>query len=158
MCFPTWKQQEPERTDGKNNTRELPSDDFDLSVAKGAAYYGLARRGEGIRIRGGLGRSYYIGIAASMPAIPGMPAPMKALCVAPFGTEEGTFIQMEDQEFVTVAGEPIQFDLLGSSVRKDDSAGMMIEDWNEGEIEPVATIETILEGDHGKTSARVCGD
>ncbi|RJP74854.1 MAG: Hsp70 family protein [Desulfobacteraceae bacterium] len=146
-----WKQQESDGSGKTETTRELQSHDFDLSVAKGAAYYGLAGRGEGVRIRGGLGRSYYIGIAASMPAVPGMPAPMKALCVAPFGTEEGSLIRIEDQEFVTMMGEPIQFDLLGSSVRKEDQAGMMIEDWNDGEIVPVAAIETVLEGDHGKS-------
>lgn len=48
--------------------RELPSLDFDRSVARGAVYYGLARRGGGIRIRGGLNKAYYIGVAASMPA------------------------------------------------------------------------------------------
>ena len=142
-----WKQPASEDVPA---ARELYSNDFDLSVAKGAAYYGLVRRGEGIRIRGGLGHSYYIGIAASMPAIPGMPAPMKALCVAPFGTEEGTHIRIKDQEFVIIVGEPIQFDLLGSSYRKDDLPGVVIEDWDEGEIEPVATIETMLEGEYGK--------
>ncbi len=147
-----WKQTtEIAEADDRGSTRELRSDDFHLSVAKGAAYYGLVRRGEGIRIRSGLGRSYYIGIAASMPAIPGMPAPMKALCVAPFGMEEGSFIRIEDPEFVIWVGEPVQFDLLGSSVRVDDQPGIVIEEWNEGEIEPVAAIETLLEGNHGKT-------
>jgi len=80
-----------------------------------------------------------------------MPAPMKALCVAPFGMEEGSFIRIEDPEFVVWVGEPVQFDLLGSSVRVDDQPGMVIEEWNEGEIEPVATIEALLEVNHGKT-------
>ncbi len=129
--------------------RELNSEDFDLAVARGAAYYGLARRGRGIRIRGGLGRSYYIGIAASMPAVPGMPAPVKALCVAAFGTEEGTDIRIPDREFVLVVGEPVSFDFLGSLSRKKDAAGEIVEDWQD-EIEEITSIETVLDGTSGQ--------
>ena len=68
----------------------LDAPDLDHAVAQGAAYYGLARRGRGIRIRSGAARSYYVGIESAMPAIPGLPAPLKALCVVPFGMEEGT--------------------------------------------------------------------
>ena len=64
-----------------------------------AAYYGLVRRGKGIRIRGGVARSYYIGIESAMPAVPGMPAPLKALCVVPFGMEEGTEADIPGREF-----------------------------------------------------------
>jgi hypothetical protein len=129
--------------------RELTTDDYDLAVARGAAYYGLARRGQGVRIRGGLGKSYYVGIAASMPAVPGMPTPLKALCVAPFGMEEGTEQNIAEQEFVLVVGEPVKFDFLGSSVRKTDSSGMVVEDW-QGAIEEITTLETILDGETGQ--------
>jgi len=128
--------------------REIESRDLDLAVARGAAYYGLTRRGEGIRIRGGLGRSYYIGVAASLPAVPGMPVPMKALCVAPFGMEEGTTATVETQAFVLVVGEPVKFDFLGSSTRHDDHIGTVVEDW-EGGIEEITTLETTLEGEYG---------
>jgi hypothetical protein len=43
-----------------------------------------------VRIRGGTARAYYVGVEVAAPAVPGMPAPVKALCVAPFGMEEGT--------------------------------------------------------------------
>jgi len=128
--------------------REIKTDEFDLAVARGAAYYGMARRGQGIRIRGGLGRSYYIGVAASMPAVPGMPAPIKALCVAPFGMEEGTETVLTDQEFLLVVGEPVKFNFLGSSLRLDDTVGTVVEDW-EQEIEEITTLETTLEGEYG---------
>src|SRR5262249_34249109 len=59
--------------------RALEGNDLDLAVAHGAAYYGLVRRGRGIRIRGGTARAYYIGIEAAAPAIPGAPPPIKAL-------------------------------------------------------------------------------
>lgn len=127
--------------------REIASANFDLSVAKGAAYYGLARQGRGVRIRYGLNRTYYIGIAASMPAVPGIPAPTKALCIAPFGMEEGTRTSLESQEFVLVVGEPAKFDFLGS-MHHDHPVGMVIEDW-QGQIRAIAEIETTLDGEPG---------
>jgi molecular chaperone DnaK (HSP70) len=130
--------------------REIEGADFDLAVARGAAYYGLARLGRGIRIRGGLGRSYYIGIAAAMPAVPGLPAPTKALCVASFGMEEGTATVIAGREFVLRVGEPVVFEFLGSTKRIDDAVGTIVEDW-EGDIEAVAALETTLEGEPGQT-------
>ncbi len=128
--------------------REIRPESYDLTVARGAAYYGLVRRGHGIRIRGGLGRSYYIGVAASLPAVPGMPVPLRALCVAPFGMEEGSRVMLKDREFALVVGEPVKFDFLGSSVRIDDAAGAVADDW-EDEIEEITTIEATLDGDPG---------
>ena len=133
---------------GARPIKEITSDNFDLSVATGAAYYGLARRGRGVRIRYGLNKSYYIGIAASMPAVPGIPAPTKALCIAPFGMEEGSQACLDNQEFALVVGEPAKFDFLGSQ-RHDDKFGDIIEDW-QGEVQAIAEIETILDGEAGK--------
>jgi molecular chaperone DnaK (HSP70) len=132
----------------ESSPRVLKSSNLDLAVANGAAYYGLARRGRGVRIRSGLNKSYYIGIAASLPAVPGMPTPIKALCVAPFGMEEGTTTDPTEQEFNLIVGEPVKFDFLSSVVRTGDEVGMLIEDWEE-EIESVTTIETTLKGNYG---------
>lgn len=107
--------------------RELDGTDFDLAVALGAAYYGQVRRGKGIRIRGGTARTYYIGIESSMPAIPGFPPPVKALCVAPFGMEEGAWAAMPDDELGLVVGEPSTFRFFASSSRKDDPAGALVD-------------------------------
>ncbi|MFA6009728.1 MAG: Hsp70 family protein [Desulfobacteraceae bacterium] len=130
--------------------REITSVDFDLSVARGAAYYGLARRGKGIRIRAGLERAYYVGIESSMPAVPGMVAPLKALCVAARGMEEGTDALIETEEFVLITGEPVVFDILGSTMRKDDTPGTVVDGWRDGEIENIAIIETTLTGESGR--------
>ena len=139
------------RTEDSEPVREIATTDLDMAVARGAAYYGLVRRGRGIRIRGGLGKSYYIEIAASMPAVPGLPAPTKALCVAPFGMEEGTRARVAEQRFVLVVGEPVCFDFLESSLRRNDAAGQTVEDWETEGIEPLTTLETILDGDAGTT-------
>ncbi|HBD08198.1 MAG TPA: nucleotide-binding protein, partial [Syntrophobacteraceae bacterium] len=103
--------------------RELTAVDPDLAVARGAAYYGLARRGQGIRIRGGVARSFYVGIETSMPSVPGIPAPIKAFCVVPFGLEEGSELAIREKEFGLVVGEPAEFSLLASTVRKHDQPG-----------------------------------
>ncbi len=123
--------------------RELAAVDLDLAVAKGAAYYGLARAGRGIRIRAGTARAYYIGVESAMPAVPGIPTPMKALCVVPFGMEEGAEAEIVDKEFGLVVGEPAVFHFLASTTRKQDRVGQEVEDWN-GEIQEVATLETFL--------------
>jgi molecular chaperone DnaK (HSP70) len=125
----------------------------DLAVAEGAAVYGLARRGRGVRIRGGTARAYYVGVEAAAPAVPGMPTPVKALCVAPFGMEEGTELELPGAEFGLIVGEPAEFRLFGSSVRRDDVAGTVIERWQPGELEELPPVETTLtrSGQEGRT-------
>jgi len=127
----------------EDEIRALQSVDLDLAVALGATYYGLARQGRGIRIRAGTSRSYYIGIESAMPAVPGIPTPMKALCVVPFGMEEGTQAEIRGKEFGLVVGEQAVFHFLGSTTRKGDSVGEEVEDWS-GEIEEVTTLEAHL--------------
>jgi len=139
---------------GDAPAKELAGAELDLAVARGAAYYGWARHGHGLRIRGGTARAYYVGVEAAMPAVPGMEPPVRALCVAPFGMEEGTQAEVPPQEFGLVVGEPTRFRFFCSSVRRDDQVGAMLEDatGNE-ELEEVAPIETTLPahgGDSGK--------
>ncbi len=118
--------------------------DLDLAVARGAAYYGFARRGRGVRIRGGLASSYYIGIESAMPAIPGIEPPMQALCVAPFGMEEGSSARIPSREFGLVVGEPVHFRFYGSTVRRDDQPGAILEDWDPAEIDVLPDIHAEL--------------
>jgi molecular chaperone DnaK (HSP70) len=135
-------------------TRELTGTDLDLAVAHGAAYYGLVRRGRGVRIRGGTARSYYLGIETAMPAVPGMPPPLKALCVVPFGMEEGTQADIPGQELGLVVGEPAEFRFLGSTVRKADRLGDTLSDWGD-EIDELAPLETMLPAGDGAVAGTV---
>jgi molecular chaperone DnaK (HSP70) len=125
----------------EEDLKQLSGTDYDLAVAHGAAYYGLARRGRGVRIRGGTARSYYIGIESSMPAVPGMAPPLKALCVASFGMEEGTEAEVPEREFGLVIGEPAEFRFLSSTTRKEDRVGTLIDEVDDtiNELAPVAT-------------------
>ena len=122
----------------------LDAPDLDHAVARGAAYYGMTRRGRGIRIRSGASRSYYVGIESAMPAVPGMPAPLKALCVVPFGMEEGTTATIGEREFGLVVGEPAEFRFLSSTVRKSDPPGALIEDWGD-DLDEMGPLEVTLQ-------------
>jgi len=131
--------------------KELEGADLDLAVARGAAYYGWVRHGHGIRIRGGTARSYYVGVEPAMPAVPGFEPPVKGLCVAPFGMEEGSKADVPPQEFALVVGEPTVFRFFASSVRREDRVGDVIDDAARSEeLEEVAPIETTLSGEAGK--------
>ena len=129
--------------------RELEDVDFDFSVAKGAACYGLAVNGKGIRIRAGLGRSYYMAVETAMPAVPGLVPPTRALCIAPFGMEEGSETECSDRIFNLVVGHEVNFDIMTSSVRKEDTFGVLIDNWEEKEINELSSIGTLLEGEKG---------
>jgi molecular chaperone DnaK (HSP70) len=132
--------------------RVLGGGDPEHAVARGAAYYGLARRGKGVRIRGGTARSYYIGVETAMPAVPGLRPPLKAFCVVPFGLEEGSDVELPAQEFGLVVGEPAEFRFLSSGTRRDDAVGTVVESWGD-EIVEMAPLETSLEwaGQEGTT-------
>ncbi len=140
--------------EGAASARMLEGADLDLAVARGAAYYGYARRGGGVRIRGGTARSYYVGVESSMPAIPGFEPPLEALCVAPFGMEEGTELELPGQEFGLVVGEPVHFRFFGSSVRRQDRIGTVLESWSPDELQELNEIQATLPAE-GRTPGDV---
>ena len=124
--------------------KTLEAKDLNLAVARGAAYYGLVRQGKGVRIRGGVSRSYYIGIETAAPAVPGVAPPLKALCVVPMGMEEGTEADVPGPEFRLVVGEPAEFRFLASTTRRGDEIGTILDRWAPEELIAVAPLETTL--------------
>lgn len=136
--------------DGAPPAQSLAGEDLMHAVARGAAAYARARQRGGIRIRGGVPRTYYVGIESAMPAVPGMPAPLKALAVAPFGMEEGTSAEVPAGEFGLVVGEPAQFRFFASLVRKQDELGALLDEFGD-ELEELTPISVCLpaEGDAG---------
>ncbi|MEO8599467.1 MAG: Hsp70 family protein [bacterium] len=130
--------------EGAPAARMLAGADLDLAVALGAAYYGYVRRGAGVRIRGGTARAYYVAVESAMPAVPGMAPPVHALCVAPFGMEEGTEAELSTQEFGLVVGEPVFLRFFGSSVRRQDQIGTMLDFWQPGELLELDEIRATL--------------
>ncbi len=138
--------------EGMPAVQPLSGEDLMHAVARGAAYHGLARRGRGVRIHGGVPRTYYVGIETAMPAAPGFAAPLKALTVVPFGMEEGTDVRIPGREFGLVVGEPAEFRFFASAARKNDQPGDLIEDFA-GELEELSPMEVTFGA--GETSAEV---
>jgi molecular chaperone DnaK (HSP70) len=121
--------------------------DLDHAVARGAAYYGWAKEHGGVRIRGGVARSYYVGIETAGLAIPGAPRPLRALCVVPFGMEEGAQVDVPSSEIGLVHGEPAEFRFFSSAVRKEDQPGTVLEQWSESELTETAPLTAALPAD-----------
>jgi hypothetical protein len=131
----TWLAEE-----GLPAVKPLSGEDLMQAVARGAAYYGIARTGRGVRIRGGVPRTYYVGVESAMPSIPGFPAPLKALAVVPFGMEEGSEIAIPGREFGLIVGHPAEFRFFTSTARKNDKVGDLIEDFGD-QLEELSPME-----------------
>jgi molecular chaperone DnaK (HSP70) len=109
--------------------RELEGARPDHAVALGAAVYARLRAtGQGLRIKSGTARSYYIGMESTGMAVPGRRPVTKALCVAPQGMEEGTSHEISDQEFLLYTGETSDFRFFQSEVRAGDQPGQILPD------------------------------
>ena len=122
----------------------LSNDMADLAVAYGAAYYGLVRQGKGVRIRGGIGRSYYIGLGMEKKkSADYQKSAPQALCVVPRKMEEGQEIEIKDKEFTLLIGEPVSFPLYDSSTRLLDRAGDILP-IDEETFHSLPSLQTIL--------------
>src|SRR5207248_163094 len=103
--------------------RILDNDRLDLAVARGAAYYGMVRRGDGVKIVASLARTYYIGVE-SQNATEGVPySAVEALCLVPGNAEPGQEIEIADRQFDLLVSEPVEFPLYTSSIRLTDRPG-----------------------------------
>ncbi|HOW75043.1 MAG TPA: Hsp70 family protein [Candidatus Competibacteraceae bacterium] len=85
----------------------LDNPEPDLAVARGAVAYGLARRGQGLKIGGGSARSYFLLVDTGGDRKQGV-------CLLPRGAEEGREIRL-DRTFSLRLGAPVQFHLLSST-------------------------------------------
>ncbi len=128
--------------------RELEATDLDRAVALGAASYAWVRGSGGLRIRGGLGHAYYVGVETAMPAVPGMATPVDGVCVAPIGMEEGTDADLGGREFGLVVGKETEFRFFSSPVRRDDRVGNVVESWDlEAELAELPPLKAVLEAE-----------
>ena len=87
--------------------------DLDLAVAQGAAYYSHVRGGgQGILVRGGLPRAYFIGTGEK-----------QSICLVPRGSEEGSTLELDVPGLQLLANKPVSFRLYSSLTRTEDVAG-----------------------------------
>ena len=126
--------------DGSWEPAVLQSVDLDLAVARGAAYYGLVRRGLGVRIGGGAARSYYLGIG---PADGITKADeITALCLVSRGMEEGKEVEIAEPALELLANRAVSFPLYASSTRSGERAGQLVHAERESlaELPPIRTV------------------
>lgn len=139
------------KTWGFDDLDILTGADLELSVSKGAAYYAsVKRKGEGLKIRSGTARSYYLGVESSMMAIPGFTPPVKGICIIPQGSEPGEYLRLTSKEFGLITGKSAEFKLYSSSERAGDSIGFEISD-AEKTLDPAANLTLTLPLADGKS-------
>ena len=134
--------------------RLLADADLDLAVARGAAYYGFVRQGKGVRIKGGTAAAYYVGKESAMPAVPGLAPDIVALCIAPFGMEEGTSEELPNDEFGLVVGEPVRFRFFASTIRREDKVGTRLDYWTNEELAELDELDITLP-EEGRRSGEI---
>ena len=97
----------------------LENRDLDLAVAVGAAYYNYVRStGAGLVIRGGLPRTYYIGLEGGDG--------IRAVTVVPRGANEGDELSLDLEGLQLLANKPVSFHLYSSLTRLEDRIGEVV--------------------------------
>jgi hypothetical protein len=120
---------------------ELPNPRPDLAVAVGAAYYGLVRLGEGVRIGSGSPRAYYVGVEAGEQDA--SQEVYTAVCLAPRGVEEGFQARLAQPQFAALTNQPVAFQIYTSSTRLGDRLGDVVNLAAE-EVSILPPIRTVL--------------
>ena len=121
----------------------LDNDRLDLAVARGAAYYGMVRRGQGVRIAAGLARTYYIGVEArEQPDA----SPVRPCCRLPgAGRHRAGAGRRTDRAAVSTCWSPSRssFRCYVSSTRLTDKPGELVPIDRE-RMTPLPPIRTVL--------------
>lgn len=137
----------------KDPVKLLEDCDLDYAVSRGAVYYGLSHKGQAIRIKSGSSRSFYVGVEDAAPAVPGISPPLRAVCVVPFGMEEGSEKDLPQQEFALVVGESATFRFFSRATKvlsngSEPSMGTVVRNWKQ-ELTELHPIETCLDSSEG---------
>jgi hypothetical protein len=127
----------------------LDHDRLDLAVAHGAAYYGMVRRGAGVKIAAGLARTYYIGVEGDEP---------QAVCLIAAGTEPGQHVELNEPTFELLVSQPVEFPLYVSSTRLTDLPGAVVP-FDREQLTPLPPIRTVIrsgaKGEEGRLPIRL---
>lgn len=123
----------------------LQNDRLDLAVACGAAYFGLVRRGIGVRIEAKLARSYYLVVSHEPPM---------AMCIVGGNASPGDKNRITSTPLELAVGEPVQFPIVYSSTRLADQPGQLVEVTPE-QFTHLLPIRTVLQLPQRKRSERL---
>ncbi len=127
----------------------LENENLDLAVSAGAVYYGLVKRGEGVRISGGTGKAYYIAVGKGQKTevrshkSETNKSKINLVCIVPRGMEEGGEIHLSSPEFEVITNSPASFSVYSSSYRMGDKAGHVITEDRDSLLE-LPHIRTVL--------------
>ncbi|QRK08164.1 hsp70 family protein [Archangium violaceum] len=130
---------------GAPRIRLLKHESLELAVARGAAYYGLVRRGHGLKIGGGAARAYYVALQR-----PADSSEQPVLCLIPRGFEEGNQVAIGERSFTLTLERPVQFTLYSTTSDRIDKPGDVVT--LSEELKPLPPIHTVLKGAAGKTA------
>jgi hypothetical protein len=130
----------------------LDNRDLDLAVAVGAAYYSYVRStGQGLLVRGGLPRAYFIGLGGGDED-----DKLRTMCLVPRGSEEGSSVEVDPGNLQLIANKPVSFRLYSSRLRTEDKPGDIVEfprAANDGEPHLHAPLNALLR--FGKAGERL---
>ena len=123
----------------------LSGNRLDLAVAQGAAYFGLVRRGQGVRIDARLARAYYLLVQDQPP---------QAMCIMPANASPLDRYRMEEHPFLLSIGQPVQFPLLHSSTHLVHQTGEIVP------VEPLhmtvmPALRTVIEAGNRKAKGSI---
>ena len=115
---------------------KLANDRLDLAVSRGAAYFGLVRRGLGVRVEARLARTYYLGAEGGEAGEP------RAVCVVPAGTRPGETVRLPDTPVRVRVGRPVELPVFSSGVRLTDPAGSVhaVDETQFASLPPIRTV------------------
>ncbi len=119
----------------------LPNEWLDLAVARGAAHFGLARRGEGLRVGGGSARAFFLGV--------GTASGHQGVCVVPKGLPEGVVLPLAGRDFKLTVGRPVRFELYSSTGRRPARVGELIEVEGADDLVRLPPIQTVVRASSG---------
>jgi len=120
---------------------ELPNPRPELAVALGAAYYGVVRLGQGVRVGSGSPRAFYVAVDAAAAA--SSSELHTAVCLVPRGTEEGFHTRLDEPAFVALTNQPVSFQLFTSSTRLGDRLGDVVQ-LHSDEVTTLPPIRSVL--------------
>jgi len=135
--------------------RVLENPNLDLAVAMGAAYYGLVKIGQGVRVGSGSARAFYLGVATHNQSAdlaraktepsetPSGENDKMAVCLVERGLEEGSQIRLEDKAFDVLTNQPVSFDLYSSSFRSGDQCGELVS--VDDSLTPLPVLQTVVQ-------------
>jgi len=125
--------------------RVIPARSLEQAVALGAVRYGLAQRGQGLRVEAGAARSYFVAVDTREGPV--------GVCVVPRGTPSGERVVLPEQRFALAIGRPVRFEVWSSSDAATYRPGDRVALGGPSLVR-LPPLQTIVQAGAGQTGAR----